>query len=189
MSPQTLLVTVGSTLFVSLTETILSPSILSILPGLGIRKVVVQYGAADLLALTQIEDLEVDAHGRGQFVWRDYNGLGEVAVQVLKYTDDFTGLVASADAIISHAGSGSILTSLRSGPKPLLVVPNTSLMDNHQAELAVELEKQGYLTVSTVEALPDTIGAWLARGHLKPFPALEVDRFRSVMDGLMGFAS
>ena len=172
MSPQTLLVTVGSTLFVSLTETILSPSILSILPGLGIRKIVVQYGAADLLALTQIEDLEVDAHGRGQFVWRDYNGLGEVAVQVLKYTDDFTGLVASADAIISHAGvyipcslsrhssassssnpagSGSILTSLRSGPKPLLVVPNTSLMDNHQAELAVELEKQGYLTVSTVE--------------------------------------
>lgn len=50
-----------------------------------------------------------------------------------------------------NTGSGSILTVLRKKDKPLLIVPNTSLMDNHQAELAIELERQGYLTVSTVE--------------------------------------
>ncbi len=47
-------------------------------------------------------------------------------------------------------GSGSILTVLRA-PRPLLVVPNTSLMDNHQAELADALGREGYLNVSTVE--------------------------------------
>ena len=86
----------------------------------------------------------------------------------MRFTDDFEGLVRSVDAVISHAGmcltrkmvstrwtdwgpgSGSILTILRT-PKPLLVVPNTSLMDNHQAELADALGKDGYLAVSTVE--------------------------------------
>lgn len=162
----TLLVTVGSTLFTSLTSKILSPSILSVLPTLGVTRLVVQYGATDLLSLNTIEDLELDSTGTGQFVWRDYNGSEEVTVEVFKYTDDFVGLVDSADAVISHAGtsthggpngahdvgSGSILTVLRSTPqKRLLVVPNTSLMDNHQTELATALETQGHLKTSTVE--------------------------------------
>jgi UDP-N-acetylglucosamine transferase subunit ALG13 len=102
--PRTLLVTVGSTLFMSLTNKVLSPSILSILPALGFELLVIQYGSADLLSLTDIEDLEVDSRGSGEFVWRDYNGLGEVRVRVTRYTDDFLGLVASAHAVISHAG-------------------------------------------------------------------------------------
>lgn len=102
--PATLLVTVGSTLFTALTNKVLSPSILSILPGLGFELFILQYGSGDLLALTEIEDLEVDAQGSGEFTWRDYNGLGEVRVKVMRYTNDFTGLVNSASAVISHAG-------------------------------------------------------------------------------------
>lgn len=49
-----------------------------------------------------------------------------------------------------RAGAGSILTALRAGKK-LIVVPNTSLMDNHQAELALALEQENYLYVSTPE--------------------------------------
>jgi len=31
-----------------------------------------------------------------------------------------------------------------------MVVPNTDLMDNHQGQLATELEKGGYLVVSDI---------------------------------------
>lgn len=34
---------------------------------------------------------------------------------------------------------------------PLVVVPNPSLKDNHQKELAKELQKQGYVIASTVK--------------------------------------
>jgi beta-1,4-N-acetylglucosaminyltransferase len=103
MTGKTLLVTVGSTLFGALTDLILSTNILFRLPSLGVSKLVVQYGSADLPTHTS-KNLEVDAAGAGSFICTTYNGDGEVAVQVMRYTKDFAGLVGSADAIISHAG-------------------------------------------------------------------------------------
>lgn len=41
-------------------------------------------------------------------------------------------------------GSGSILEALRY-QTPLVVVPNTGLLDNHQEELAVAMERNNYL--------------------------------------------
>ena len=75
-------------------------------------------------------------------------------------------------------------------------------MDNHQAELAEALEKEGHLTVSTVECdtmiclsghrlnnrqLDEILEAWVKRGPMKPFPGVKGDRFRSIMDEMMGF--
>lgn len=34
--------------------------------------------------------------------------------------------------------------------KPLIVVPNPSLLDNHQEDLASELDKLGYLKASSI---------------------------------------
>ncbi|KZF24232.1 glycosyltransferase family 1 protein [Xylona heveae TC161] len=46
--------------------------------------------------------------------------------------------------VISHAGSGSILDGLRIAV-PLIVVPNPSLLNNHQIALAEELASMGYV--------------------------------------------
>ncbi|KAE8148982.1 glycosyltransferase family 28 C-terminal domain-containing protein [Aspergillus avenaceus] len=75
----------------------------------------------------------------------------------------------SGGLIISHAGTGSILGALRLGV-PLVVVPNSTLKDNHQEELARELQKQGYVVASKyqdlstavkrAEALPSRMLTW-----------------------------
>jgi len=44
----------------------------------------------------------------------------------------------------NKTGSGSILEALRY-QNPLIVVPNTALLDNHQEELAVAMERLNYL--------------------------------------------
>lgn len=48
-------------------------------------------------------------------------------------------------------GSGSILAALRIAV-PLIVVPNPSLLDNHQVELAEELAAQGYVVHGHLES-------------------------------------
>ena len=48
-----------------------------------------------------------------------------------------------------YPGAGTILDGMRLG-LALVVVPNASLLDNHQNELAEELELQGYATRSDI---------------------------------------
>lgn len=45
-------------------------------------------------------------------------------------------------------GTGTILDGWKLGLS-LIVVPNTSLLDDHQTEMAVHLAKQGYATASS----------------------------------------
>ncbi|KAG0645904.1 UDP-N-acetylglucosamine transferase subunit alg13 [Hyphodiscus hymeniophilus] len=63
--------------------------------------------------------------------------------------------------VISHAGAGTILDVMRMGV-PLIVVPNPSLLDNHQSELAEELERQGYATQGGIKYALLTVKSDLA---------------------------
>ena len=49
-------------------------------------------------------------------------------------------------------GSGTILDALRIGV-PLVVVPNTTLLHNHQVELAEELAKQDYVVHGNLKCI------------------------------------
>ncbi|KAI0009878.1 hypothetical protein F4779DRAFT_580336 [Xylariaceae sp. FL0662B] len=72
-------------------------------------------------------------------------------------TDDDDGKGERAQGlIITHAGSGSLLEALPLGTN-IIAVPNTSLMDNHQAEIAVELEKDGYVVHGKIGQLDQAI--------------------------------
>jgi beta-1,4-N-acetylglucosaminyltransferase len=47
-------------------------------------------------------------------------------------------------------GSGTVIDVLRMG-KRLIVIPNPTLLDNHQQDLASSLNTLGHLKASTVE--------------------------------------
>jgi beta-1,4-N-acetylglucosaminyltransferase len=76
-----------------------------------------------------------------------------------------TGGGKSDGVVICHAGAGTILDCLRLDI-PTIVVPNTSLLDNHQDELARELERQGYVTRGSVESVDELVEA-LGRSEKK----------------------
>jgi beta-1,4-N-acetylglucosaminyltransferase len=54
-------------------------------------------------------------------------------------------------------GTGTILEAIRISV-PIVVVPNPSLQDNHQEELAQELQGAGYVAACHLEYVPILLG-------------------------------
>lgn len=50
-------------------------------------------------------------------------------------------------------GTGTILDAWKLGI-PLIVVPNTALLDDHQTEMAKHLAKEGYATMASARYAP-----------------------------------
>lgn len=169
------LVTVGSTRFDALVQAVLSEPVLAALRARGYSRLTVQCGNS-----------EFDANGFEQqedgLVQTTENGIGIV---VWKFRPSLEEEYEKADLVISHAGSGTILDVLRL-PRPLIVVPNPTLLDNHQQELADALGLLGHLRPSTVSELPQAIET-LRDSKLVPFPPFNGSRFRELLDEEMGY--
>jgi beta-1,4-N-acetylglucosaminyltransferase len=88
-------------------------------------------------------------YGSAKLKWAGQNTVSGISIETKPYISNIDQVFASSDLIISHAGSGSILSGLRMG-KDMIIVPNTKLMDNHQVELAEVLQREGYLLIATV---------------------------------------
>ncbi|KEY65029.1 hypothetical protein S7711_07365 [Stachybotrys chartarum IBT 7711] len=149
------LVTVGATVgFKSLTQTALDAAFWHFLRSRNFTHLRIQCGpdiewATSLLHERQADipvNLDVDVFGVR-------NNLMKEEMSLCKSTSGsrLQGLV------IAHAGTGTILDAWKLG-LPLVVVPNESLLDDHQTEMAKHLATEGYATMSTSE-LDDLQGA------------------------------
>ena len=141
----TAFVTVGTTKFDALIQAVDSFSVADALVAQGYQKLVIQKGAGK----HQIQTLVPLGSQHHQLS----NGL---QVHVFEFAPSLATYMQAADLIISHAGSGSIFEALRL-KKPLIAVPNATLMDNHQAELADHLARLHYIIAARPESLADTL--------------------------------
>lgn len=90
----------------------------------------------------------------------------------------------SADLVISHAGAGSCLEALENN-KPLVVVTNQLLMDNHQLELAQQLYKDKHLYYCTCDELLNTLER-MDLTKLVPFVNDKSKKIARTIDKIMG---
>lgn len=121
-----ILVTVGSTTFDELSRLVLNDEILEKLNSMGYRRMTLQHGRTSSLPSGNSSVLEIIR---------------------LTYLPDMSQAMANADLIISHAGAGTVLEALKTGSS-LIIVPNETLMDNHQIELAEKLGSLNYCTIA-----------------------------------------
>ncbi|KAF7338403.1 UDP-N-acetylglucosamine transferase subunit ALG13 [Mycena venus] len=132
-------VTVGTFQFDALVQAVLSENVLRALGGRGYTELVVQCGKSEFelaRAIAGGDIVKMERHGVRVELWRARASLDA------EY--------ARADLVIGHAGAGTILEVLRLG-KPLIVVPNPTLLHNHQTELAVALAP--YLKTSAISCV------------------------------------
>ncbi|NXN17354.1 ALG13 transferase, partial [Indicator maculatus] len=102
-----------------------------------------------------------------------------------RFKDSLAEDVRRADLVISHAGAGSCLETLEEG-KPLLVVINEKLMDNHQLELAKRLHKGGHVFCCNCSTLVETLQS-MDLSTLKPFSPGQPEKFALFLDNIFGF--
>ena len=120
--------------------------------------------------------------GHGEILPRlSFPGL---ALSFYRHDPQYKNDVARADLIISHAGAGSIMDGLAL-KKKLIVVVNTSLMDNHQMELAQAMADRNFCLQTSVDGLQQVLasGKW---HDLQPYPSPDEQAFPDLVDAVMG---
>lgn len=126
----------GTTRFDLLCEYIMKLPVLSALKKIGCKDVTFQIGNSDVEPGSYVKD--------------------GVKLNLYRFKDNIHEDIKNSDLVISHAGAGSCLETLEF-KKPLLVVVNENLMDNHQLELAERLQIDGHLYYCTCDTLEDTL--------------------------------
>uniref|UniRef100_A0A5S6R320 UDP-N-acetylglucosamine transferase subunit ALG13 n=1 Tax=Trichuris muris TaxID=70415 RepID=A0A5S6R320_TRIMR len=107
------------------------------------------------------------------------------SVDIFRYKDSLSSCFEQADWVISHAGAGSCLEALELG-KPLLIVVNETLLDNHQTELARQLSLDGYAHCCFAGELPKALSTF-DPSKLKQWHSGKPKVFSSWLDNYFGF--
>ncbi|KAI7837467.1 hypothetical protein COHA_008725 [Chlorella ohadii] len=152
----TVFVTVGTTKFDALIRAVDQQAFADVLVAKGYTRLVMQIGRAEYRPRRLLPP--------NRRTGRLHNGL---AVEYFEFAPSLAEHLRSAALVVSHAGSGSIFEALRLR-RPLVVVPNPLLMDNHQVELADKLERMGHLYAATTDTLAQVV-AGLDSRTLTPY--------------------
>lgn len=141
-------VTVGTTKFDALIEAITNVGFLNECNNKGIEEIIIQHGhsPSSIPAITPMSP----------------------KIRWIKFIDvmEMASVLEQCHLVIGHGGSGTALDVLRGPlttlyqsspwtPLPLVLVPNQGLMDNHQIELAAELQRLG--CVCLAEPRPESL--------------------------------
>ncbi|KAG7379751.1 N-acetylglucosaminyldiphosphodolichol N-acetylglucosaminyltransferase catalytic subunit alg13 [Phytophthora pseudosyringae] len=158
-------VTVGTTKFDALVAALDTDACLSALVARGFTSLRMQIGHGEHLPRAAFPGLELSFY---------------------RHDPQYKGDVARADLVISHAGAGSVMDGLAL-QKKLVVVVNTALMDNHQAELAEAMAGRKFCLQTSVQGLQAVLeaGNW---ADLQPYPQPDEQAFPDLVDAVMGVA-
>ncbi|EOY11407.1 Glycosyltransferase family protein 28 isoform 2, partial [Theobroma cacao] len=118
-------------------------------------------------------------------IFRSIGDDGSLAVDYFTFSSSIAEHLRSASLVISHAGSGSIFETLRLG-KPLIVVVNEDLMDNHQSELAEELAERKHLYCARPQTLHQTIAS-MDLESLLPYSPGDATPVAKLINRFLGF--
>ncbi|KAD2275725.1 hypothetical protein E3N88_30186 [Mikania micrantha] len=166
---RTVFVTVGTTSFDSLVRTVDYDKVKKALSKKGYTHLAIQMG-------------------RGSYIPKKSSGEdGSLAVDYFTFSPGIADYLRSASLIISHAGSGSIFETLRMA-KPLIVVVNEDLMDNHQSELAEELAERKHLFVARPQTLCEVIES-LDLDIIVPYEPGDANPVAKLINKHLGFSA
>ena len=106
--------------------------------------------------------------------------------------DEFIQHSKEADVILTHAGTGAIITALKSGKK-VICMPRLAKygehVDDHQTQLSSVFEEKGYLLQCTDPAELGSVLEKLLATKFKPFES-NTDNFmehlKGIIDGFLG---
>lgn len=166
-SKRIVFVTVGTTSFDSLVKTVDTDQVKEALLKKGYTHLVIQMG-------------------RGTYVPKKSSGEDEsLFVDYFTFSSSIADYLRSASLVISHAGSGSIFETLKLA-KPLIVVVNEDLMDNHQSELAEELAERKHLFCAHPQTLYQVIES-LDLDSIVPYESGDATPVAKLINRHLGF--
>lgn len=124
-----------------------------------IRRVVVTVGTSSYAFTRLFERLVAILPREWEVFWQtgstDVRKLG-IEGRPFVGENEMADRLASADVVIAHAGVGSALAAMRAGRAPILV-PRRAVrkehVDDHQIQIARELDQRGLATACEVDAL------------------------------------
>ncbi|XP_046879559.1 UDP-N-acetylglucosamine transferase subunit ALG13 homolog [Hypomesus transpacificus] len=157
-------VTVGTTSFDNLIESVTSSEAVQALKARGYQHLILQVGRGSVLPSPE--------------------ACPGLTLEAFRFKDSIAENIRQADLVISHAGAGSCLETLGFG-KPLLVVVNDKLMDNHQLELARRLHQDLNLLYCTCNNLTETLRT-MDLSNLSPFLPGQSENFANFLDKALG---